>query len=392
MLKVVQINTFPNKATGAIMFSIHKELLKQGHESYVFWGRGRDGRDSYEYSFYNKYEIMYHGIMSRLFDNTGIYSQKSTRKMIQKLEEIKPDVVHLHNIHGYYLNIKILFEWLKVHQITIVWTFHDCWPFTGHCAYFDFVQCHKWKTGCFDCSQKSSYPASSFLDNSKNNWNFKRKRFDYDKLTIVTPSYWLKSLVQESFFADKKCEVIHNGINTNIFKPSDVTMSDGRFKVLGVASEWTPRKGLADFYKLYDILDKERVQVIIVGLSEKQIKVTPKGITALKRTENIYELVKLYQEADLFFNPTYEDNYPTTNLEALACGTPVCTYKTGGSVECINESNGFITKQGDVESVKKIIDIHLNMRKMGLHFNPSDFELDEHTMASKYVDLYHQIL
>lgn len=374
------------------MFSIHKELLKQGHESYVFWGRGRDGRDSYEYSFYNKYEIMYHGIMSRLFDNTGIYSQKSTRKMIQKLEEIKPDVVHLHNIHGYYLNIKILFGWLKEHQITIVWTFHDCWPFTGHCAYFDFVQCHKWKTGCFDCSQKSSYPASSFLDNSKNNWNFKRKWFDYDKLTIVTPSYWLKSLVQESFFADKKCEVIHNGINTNIFKPSEVTKSGGRFKVLGVASEWTPRKGLADFYKLYDILDKERVQVTIVGLSEKQIKATPKGITALKRTENISELVKLYQEADLFFNPTYEDNYPTTNLEALVCGTPVCTYKTGGSVECINESNGFITKQGDVESVKKIIDAHINMRKMGLHFNPSDFELDEHTMASKYVDLYHQIL
>lgn len=392
MLKVVQINTFPNKATGAIMFSIHKELLKQGHESYVFWGRGRDGKKSHEFSFYNKYEVMYHGIMSRLFDNTGMYSQKSTRKMIQKLEEIKPDVVHLHNIHGYYLNIKILFEWLKAHQINIVWTFHDCWPFTGHCAYFDFAQCQKWKSGCFECTQKSSYPASSFLDNSKNNWNLKRKLFNYDKLTIVTPSYWLKSLVQESFFAGKRCVVIHNGINTNIFKPSVVTKNDRQFKVLGVASEWTPRKGLSDFYKLYDILDKERVQVTIVGLSEKQIKITPKGIIALKRTENISELVKLYQEADLFFNPTYEDNYPTTNLEACACGTPVCTYNTGGSVECINESNGFVTKQGDVESVKKLIDVHLNMRKMGLHFNPSDFGLDEHIMASKYVDLYHQIL
>lgn len=394
MLKVVQINTFPNKATGAIMFSIHKELQKQGHQSYLFWGRGRTAQESScEFSFYHKCGVLFHGLMSRLFDNTGLYSKKATLEMIHKLEDIEPDIVHLHNIHGYYVNIKILFNWLKKHNITVVWTFHDCWPFTGHCVYFDYINCQKWKTGCHDCPQKSTYPSSFLLDNSKKNWIIKKQLFSYPKTTIVTPSNWLRLLVKESFLGNLCCEVIHNGINIHKFSPNiDIaSIPKEKFKVLGVASEWTPRKGLSDFVKLYKLLPADKVQITLVGLAEKQIKSLPNGITAMKRTDNQAQLVKLYQEADLFFNPTYEDNYPTTNLEALACGTPVCTYNTGGSTECINPANGFIVEQGDVNSVKVLIEKHLNERKMGMNI-PMDSSIDEKVMSAKYVDLYYKIL
>lgn len=395
MYKIVHINTFPNKATGSIMFSVHNELQKLDKwDSYVVWGRGRTPRDKvHEYNMQCGWEIMMHGVLSRIFDNTGFNSDYATERLLQKMEYLMPDIIQLHNLHGYYINVKMLFEWIKHRNIPVVWTLHDCWAFTGHCAYFDYANCNCWKNGCHDCVQKKSYPASLVFDNSKLNWLRKKELFNYKQLHLVTPSIWLHDLVKESFLKKLPCSVINNGIDTDVFKPSSINCHiGGKFKILGVASEWTPRKGLHDFIQLYRMLNHEQIEMTIVGLTSQQIEALPEGIRGMTRTDNIEQLVSLYQEADMFFNPTYEDNYPTTNLEALACGTPVCTYRTGGSIESVNEGNGFVVEKNELGEVKKIIEERLHSRKMGLHLDIDRKRISKEYMAEQYIKLYNDIL
>lgn len=395
MYKIVHINTFPNKATGSIMFSVHNELQKLDKwDSYVVWGRGRTPKDKvHEYNMQCGWEIMMHGVLSRIFDNTGFNSDYATERLLQKMEYLMPDIIQLHNLHGYYINVKMLFEWIKHRNIPVVWTLHDCWAFTGHCAYFDYANCNCWKNGCHDCVQKKSYPASLVFDNSKLNWLRKKELFNYKQLHLVTPSIWLHDLVKESFLKKLPCSVINNGIDTDVFKPSSINCHiGGKFKILGVASEWTPRKGLHDFIQLYRMLNHEQIEMTIVGLTSQQIEALPEGIRGMTRTDNIEQLVSLYQEADMFFNPTYEDNYPTTNLEALACGTPVCTYRTGGSIESVNESNGFVVEKNELGEVKKIIEERLHSRKMGLHLDIDRKRISKEYMAEQYIKLYNDIL
>ena len=220
-MKIVQINTFPYKATGSIMMSIHNKLQEMGYESYVVWGRGRDAQNEQEIVIKDDFEMKLHGIYTRLTDKTGFASSKSTRKLLEKLEEIKPDIIHLHNIHGYYLNIELLFEYIKSNNIKVIWTLHDCWPFTGHCAYFDQVRCERWKTGCYKCPQKHTYPASKFLDNSRWNWERKKELFTGAEITLVTPCEWLKEIVGLSFLKEYSVEVIYNGIDCNTYHPKE---------------------------------------------------------------------------------------------------------------------------------------------------------------------------
>lgn len=341
-MKIVQINTFPYKATGHIMMDIHKILVEQGYDSYVCWGRGRLSNNDHEIVIADNIGVKFHGIYTRLLDKTGFASRRATKKLLHRLDEIKPDIMHLHNIHGYYLNIALLFNYIREHNINVVWTLHDCWAMTGHCAWFDMCGCEKWKTGCFKCEQLNTYPVSKGLDNSKWNWNKKKALFTDLNLTIVTPSQWLRNIVKKSYLKDYRCEVINNGIDLNIFKPVENCEIekirkkynlDNRKIVLGVASEWTQRKGLLDFIELSKMM--QDIQFVVVGLTERQIKKMPQNIKGIKRTENRKELAALYTIADVFFNPTYEDNFPTTNLEALGCGTPVMTYDTGGSPEVL---------------------------------------------------------
>ena len=389
-MKIVHINTFPYKATGMIMMNVHKALLKNGQQSYVVWGRGRKPENNNEISIEDNIGIKYHGVYTRLTDKTGFASKRATKALLSELDRIKPDIVHLHNIHGYYVNIEMLFSFLKNKSIKVVWTLHDCWSFTGHCAYFDAVGCEKWKVGCNNCPQKNTYPSSILLDNSSWNWNKKKDLFTGADITLVTPSEWLKKLVKQSFLKDYPTIVINNGIDLSVFKPTtDETYLDNlrskygldkRPIILGVASEWTKRKGLFDFVELSQTLLE--YQFVVVGLTEKQIKSIPKTLKGIKRTNNVQELVGLYSLATIFFNPTYEDNYPTTNLEAIACGTPVFTYDTGGSPESI--VNGFgkvISKQNFVSEVND----YINSNKIINSVNES-YSIDQ--MTDKYIELY----
>lgn len=387
-MRIVQINTFPNKATGKIMMHIHNQLLKLGHDSYVIWGRGRKSNDEHEIYIDDKFGVYFHGVYTRLTDKTGFASHLATKKILKKLSEIKPDIIHLHNLHGYYINIEMLFQYIKKNNIRVVWTLHDCWAFTGHCAYFDFIGCNKWETICNHCPQLKTYPMS-YKDNSKWNYLQKKRIFSTVPITIVTPSQWLANLVKKSFLKDNQIRVIYNGINTSQFYPVD---SDFREKyhlqnkkiILGVASEWTERKGLNDFIKLSNQLE-DAVQIILVGLNKEQIASLPKGVIGIERTESIEDLVKLYSMADLFWNPTYDDNFPTTNLEALACGTPVITYNTGGSPESITAENGSVT---DLEDFSKNYKSYLN-KKYNVTLNEK-FTVD--FMIKQYLNLYKEMI
>lgn len=359
-MKIFQINTTLNwGSTGRIAEEIGILIQEKGNESYIAYGRFSNPSQSKIYHIGNKFDFFYHAIQTRLYDKHGLASQKATKKLINYIKEVQPDIIHLHNIHGYYVNYKILFDYLSKVKIPIVWTLHDCWSFTGHCAYYSFIKCNRWETGCHHCVQKKSYPATYLFDNSLNNFKKKKKVFtSLNRLTIVPVSNWLAEEVKKSFLNEYPIHVIHNGIDLDVFKPNTnfrtICNTNNSFTILGVASVWEKRKGLTDFIQLRSYLSNDYT-IILVGLSKQQIEKLPQGIIGIQRTNCIQELVDLYSAADVFFNPTWEDNFPTTNLEALACGTPVITYKTGGSVEAIDEQTGFVVEQGDLETTVQIL-------------------------------------
>lgn len=357
-MKLLQINTVLNKgSTGRIMEGIGVVAKEAGYESYAAYSTlGAGGTQLKRIPIGSKSDRYLHGLKTRALDRHGFGSYNATETFIEQVKEINPDVIGLHNLHGYYLNIKVLFNYLHDVQKPVVWTFHDCWPFTGHCSYFDRVNCTKWKTECHHCPMKTFYPASYGLDQSNKNFHDKKKLFTgLENLTIITPSHWLKELVKKSFLKKYPVEVIHNGIDLEIFKPGTEHLPEqlkGLDKkiVLGVASVWDDRKGLNDFIKLAELLPEE-YQVVLVGLNETQLQKLPGNILGITRTENVKELASIYSAADVFVNPTYSDNFPTTNIEALACGTPVVTYNTGGSPEAIDEKTGVVVEKGYIESV-----------------------------------------
>ena len=357
-MKIVQINTSVNTgSTGRIAEQIGYKAIENGYSSTIAYGISGKGKSrSSLINIGSKSDRLLHGLKTRLFDLHGFGSKKATLRLIKELEELNPDVIGMHNLHGYYLNVEMLFDYLKKVQKPVVWTFHDCWPFTGHCTYFDSVGCTKWIDGCFNCPKTRYYPASYGFDNSK--WNYKKKMELFngvDNLMIVTPSHWLADLVKQSFLKKYPVNVIHNGVDTEVFKPATGELPsgiefDGRKVVLGVASVWDERKGLEDFIELNKRLDDE-YQMILVGLNKKQLSNLPSGITGIYRTENVHQLAALYGAANIFVNPTWQDNFPTTNIEALACGTPVITYNTGGSPEAVDESTGFVVQKGDLDGI-----------------------------------------
>lgn len=389
-MKVVQINHFSYKAAGSIMMNLHNEMLKRGIDSYVVWGRGREVQNKHEYYMDDKLGVNLHALYTRLTDRTGFASIKATEKLINKLEEIQPDIIHLHCVHGYYINLKLLFNYIRKNKIKVVWTQHDCWSFTGHCAYFDAIGCEKWKTGCYSCKQLKTYPAA-YVDSSKKNWIDKKNLFSGLDIQIVTPCRWLSGLIKESFLGEYPVEVIYNGIDDTVFSRTNRKFRikngiENKFMILGVANEWTERKGLKDIISLHEKLNPNNYQIVVVGLTEDQLKRIPEGIIALQRTRNVQELVDIYSSADLFFNPTYEDNFPTTNIESIACGTPVLTYRTGGSPEAVGCSNGAVVSPGDLEGVINIIDaIKSGKKEFTVKLNE---EFKKSAMIDHYLQLY----
>ena len=337
--------------------------MSNGWESYIAYGRHQKLSKSKLIKIGSKFSINNHFLQTRLFDRHGLGSKRATVKFIDQIKEINPDIIHLHNIHGYYINIEVLFGYLAYANIPVIWTLHDCWPFTGHCVYFDFIGCEKWKTGCIYCPQKTTYPASYFLDRSVKNYILKKKLFTSLKnLTIVPVSSWLAEIVKMSFLSDVKIQIINNGIDTSTFLPKETNRLREKYNlrekfiILGVSSKWIPRKGLMDFIELNKRLSN-KYKIILIGLNKKQINGLPDNILGIERTDDVNQLVEFYSVADVYVNPTWEDNFPTTNLESLACGTPVITYKTGGSIEAVSSETGFIVEKGNIQELLEKVEI-----------------------------------
>lgn len=361
---LLQINSVVNSgSTGHIAEDIGRLAIANGWESYIAYGRKALPSDSHLIRIGTKADVLWHVLVTRLFDLHGLASRHATKKLVRQIKEIKPDVIHLHNIHGYYINYKILFKYLSESGTPVVWTMHDCWAVTGHCPYYTFVRCIVWRSegGCRNCPQKRGYPSSVLFSNAAYNFKCKRKYFNLlseNQLTIVAPSKWLSDEIGKSYLGHYKRMVINNGIDLEVFKPSaERPTSRKKYTILGVASVWDERKGLMDFIKLADFLRADE-EIVLVGLNDKQIDSLPKdkNIRGIRRTESQSELAGLYAQSLCFVNPTYEDTFPTTNMETLACGTSVITYRTGGSPEMVEEETGFVVEQGDIVAVRKCID------------------------------------
>jgi len=359
-MKLLQINTSVNSGShGRIAENIGLSAMSAGHISFIAATYTKRPSRSEVISISNTIDRNLHGLKTRLLDHHGFGSSRATRVFVKKINEIKPDIIHLHNIHGYYLNVGILFDFLKNIKSPVVWTLHDCWPFTGHCSHFQFAECEKWKIQCYNCPNTYGYPASWLIDNSRKNFICKKNLFtELKNLTLVTPSHWLEKQLSESFLSSYPVKLIYNGVDIDVFKPKEGTTIrsklgiEKRGMILGVSSIWNQRKGLYDFYRLRQLLDKEII-IVLVGLTPRQVKNLPPGIIGIVRTENVSELAELYSAADMLVNPSYVDNFPNVNIEALACGTPVVTYNTGGGPEAIDQSTGIVVDYGNINELRK---------------------------------------
>lgn len=368
MKKLLQINPVIriNTSTGRIMQEIGELARAHGWETYIAYSKGRDGVKPNEAKLIpvgTKWDVAWHGVLTRLFDRHGLASDGATRAFIEEIKRIQPDIIHIHNIHGYFLNYRILFKYLSKANIPVIWTVHDCWLYTGHCYHYAYKHCYKWNELCQECPQQKEFPTSWWIDRSKQNYLDKKKAFTSvpnEWLTFVTVSEWMKNEMKQSFLKDYSFQVIHNGINLENFRiyPTEEVKKqyalEGKRIILGVASIWMEEKGWKDFMQLAILLNPEEV-IVLVGVKEEQKKGLPPNIVPISRTENLKQLAELYAAAEVFVNPTWQDNYPTVNLEAIACGTPVVTYRTGGSIEVITPDTGFIVGQGDIQGLLNAI-------------------------------------
>ena len=396
-MKIVEINTCDYGSTGKIMLQI-ASYAKPLYDVVTFsrkWKKQGEGIINSNFYFGSYFNNGLHHVMSFFTGYEGCFSVKGTKELLKKLDKIKPDIIHLHNLHGWYINIHLLFKYIKQNDIKVVWTLHDCWSFTGHCPHFTMVNCDKWKTRCYNCPQYKEYPKSLF-DNSKKMYRLKKEWFTgVENLTIVTPSEWLAGLVKQSFLKDYPVKVIHNGIDLNVFKPTEsdfrkkYNISREKFILLGVAFGWGKRKGLDVFIELQKRLDKDKYQIVLVGTDDNVDKQLPSSIISIHRTQNQTELAEIYTAADLFVNPTREEVLGMVNIEANACGTPVITFDTGGSPECINEKSGMVVDCDDIDGlqygIEKICEQDL--------FSKDDCieqakQFDMNKRFQEYIDLY----
>lgn len=395
--KLVQINTVCNGSTGTIMRYIQKKAIDEGYETLSLYGR----RKGYEKMPCEKYgsglSFWLHVVLTTAFDAQGYGSYFYTKKLVNRIRKENPDIIHLHNLHGYYLHLPTLFKFLKT-EFTgrLVWTFHDCWPFTGHCPHFVIAGCERWKSECYNCPNQRNYPISLLWDGSRRNYKLKKGMFTgIDDLIITCPSIWMKDKVEQSFLKNMKCIVVPNGIDFSVFYPrEDVSVTEkyqipGNKKIiLGVANIWEPRKGLNDFADLVKILPEEYV-IVLVGLSGKQIKkITASNVIGIRRTEDQDELAQLYSISAILMNPSKEESFSLVTIEAMACGTPVIALDCSATKELVNESNGVLlsktTADAYLDAIYRIESANLIKEKIVESVKAFSVE----NMTSKMMRLY----
>lgn len=395
-MNLLQINTVGNiGSTGRIAEQIGIEAIRKGWESYIACARAAQSRSEI-IRIGTKWHRYPNVLWTRIFDSDSPIAKISTLKFINDIKKLSPDIIHLHNLHGYYLHVPTLLEFLGEYNRPVVWTLHDCWPFTGHCAYFDFCGCGKWKTLCSDCPQKNKYPASWVFDRSSKNHIEKTAIISKIKnLTFAPVSKWMESIALESKVKFKNIQTIRNGIDIGVFQPSQKIAPNSINNVLFAANKWEPRKGLHFIPEIAKRLGAD-YKLTVLGASREQKKyLEERGIIAQRRINNIQQLRDIYSQAAVFVNPTLEDNLPTVNMEAIACGTPVVTFASGGTPETVpNEKVGAAVKRGDIDAmvcqIKKFAALDkLETAKICRQTALDNF--DAKTAFKKYIDLYESL-
>ena len=388
-------------STGRISEDIATLARTAGWDTYMAHGSRYVGRsEMIPIHVGSKLDEYIHFAQGLVLDNHGLGSKSATKRFLEQLDTVQPDVVHMHNIHGYYLNYPLLFDYLKKKQIPVIWTLHDCWAFTGHCSHFITAKCEKWKKeGCHDCSLKKSYP-KSFVDNSRRNFELKKKYFtSLDQVIVVSVSEWLKSNVDQSFLSVYPGKVIYNGVDTTVFQPINNNIKkdlgiEGKKLLIGVATSWNNSKGLNDYYQLAKMLPSD-YQIVLIGLSTKQIEELPKDIIGITRTNNQQELVQYYSAADIVLNLSYAETFGLTTVEGFACGTPSIVYNATASPELISDETGIIVEPGDIKGVCDAISVMIqrgneyystNCRKRAVE------KFDKIVQFQKYIELYDHLL
>ena len=407
-MKLLQINPVirANTSTGRIMQEIGELAMANGWESYIAYSYGRDGVKPCSSKLVpvgNRLDVAWHGLVTRMTDRHGLASCMVTRSFIREIERIKPDIIHIHNIHGYFLNYRILFDYLAKSNVPVIWTVHDCWLYTGHCYYYSYAGCDRWKAHCNNCPQRKDFPTSWFIDRSSLNFSDKKAAFTSipkERMTIVPVSEWIKGEMQLSFLKDANFQVIHNGINLDNFQICDAESIRAKYGlgnrhvILGVASIWMEEKGWDDFMQMAPLLRDDEV-IVLVGVTEEQKKKLPANVIGISRTENVHQLAELYSAAVAFVNPTWQDNYPTVNLEAIACGTPVVTYRTGGSIEAVTDKTGIVVEQGDVQGLLDAVRLIEGRGKAFYQEACRQYALqnfDKNDRYADYIRLYEELL
>lgn len=398
MKKLVIINAIPYGSTGKIVRGIAECAKRRNYESYIFYSWTKSLKKSVEKNVYigSFLDKALHICLSKVTGLNGCFGIIDTYFLIKKIKKLNPDVINLHILHCWNVNLPILFRFLKKSKVPVIWTMHDCWAVTGQCPHFSMIRCSKWITGCYQCPQYREYPGV-FVDQSKLMWKLKKKWFtSLDNMTIVAPSNWLKSVIERSYLQKYPVKVINNGINLNIFKPTDsnfrkIYNCKNKYIILGVAFDWNNKKGLDVFIDLSNYLD-ESYQIVLVGTDKNIDKKLPTKIISVNRTASQQELAEIYSVADVFINPTREDTFPTVNIEALACGTPVITFKTGGSPECIDSTCGFVVERDDIEMLIKKIKLVCTQRfflKDNCVIRAQNYNLDD--KFNEYIDLIEEL-
>lgn len=369
-MKYVQINAYSGGWADSIIFKKHRELVADGDESWVFWARGEHEQNEHMQRIASYPEVCLDALKTRLDGRPGFHSKRITRRLLKKLDKIDPDVVHLHLLLGYYINIEMLFKWLAAHRCMVIWTLHDCWAFTGHCIFFTYAKCDQWRTGCAretGCPQRQAYP-KTFARDASVRWSYEQKKrlftmLPIERMQLITPSQWLANLVKQSFLSKYDVKVIHNTISSEFFKPTPSNFREcyglgDRFVVLGVASKWDERKGLNYFVQLTRSLDRNRFAVVVVGLSEKQIEQVKReadAIVALPRTASMKDLAKIYTACDVLLNPSAEETFGMNVAEAAACGTGAIVVEGSACAE-VADPERTVTVPASLEGLTDVVE------------------------------------
>jgi len=403
MKKILQINSVAGiGSTGRLADEIGQFASNAGWENYIAYGRSGAKANPRLIKIGALGSVLMHVVETRFFDRHGLGSKRATVRFINRIKEINPDIIHLHNIHGYYLNVSLLFKYFAVSKIPVIWTIHDCWPITGHCAFFDHIGCTKWKTQCEKCPQLGAYPESWLADRSYKNHLLKKKLYSYDiRLSVIAVSEWMRNVAENSILKSYIIKMIYNWVDTSVFKPSDKRdmirskyRIANKFLLLGVASKWCERKNLTDYLKLSRLLP-DGFMILLVGLSKQQIRRLPDSVHAIPKTDSISDLAELYSAADAVLNLSLEESFGLTIVEGLACGTPGIVYNSTASPELITQENGFVVEKGDLNGVVAAAQL---IKAKGKEYykdrciNRAKSYFNKNDQISKYLDLYESVL